>query len=172
MRHFILLLLVLLCVAAPTDAEEPLSFVVPEYPPHFFADPASLHGASGLSVSIVSAALDKMEVSCTIKVYPWARNLYLTEQALMDGKADVVLSDSEVDRNLAKITGRERALVVLSPMVERVPSYVGFSKLRKMQSVRDRLDGVLRTMRQNGEIALLCGSITGGIVSLKNRSCA
>ncbi|MFV0347079.1 MAG: substrate-binding periplasmic protein, partial [Halodesulfovibrio sp.] len=85
MRHFLLLLLILLCFTVPADAAESLTFVVPEYPPHSFADPASPHGASGLSVDIVSTALDKMGVSYTIKVYPWARSLYLVEQGLVDG---------------------------------------------------------------------------------------
>lgn len=244
MRHFAILLSVLLCFAVPAEAAEPLTFVVPEYPPHSLADPASPHGASGLSVSIVSAALDKMGISYTLKVYPWARSLYLVEQgvvdgvinlymtperqkvldycseplfservflftrsgsgiqwngdfssiagrrlgvalgfsygtradaakasgklnilefytlqenikALMDGKVDVVLSDIDVARSLARSVGKEAMLVALSPVVENVYSYVAFSKLRHLQPLRDRLDGVLRTMRENGEIALL-----------------
>ncbi len=243
MRVFPILLIVMLFVAGTAEAAEPLSFVVPEYPPHSFADSSSPHGATGLSVDIVSAALDKMGVSYTLKVYPWARSLYLVEQgvvdgvinlymtperqqvldycseplffervylfaragttigwngdfrsiagkrlgvalgfshgaradaakvsgeiniiefysmqeninALMDGNVDVVLSDSDVARYLTKSVGKEGMLVALNPIVESVPSYVAFSKKRNLQQLRDRLDEVLRAMRENGDIAL------------------
>jgi polar amino acid transport system substrate-binding protein len=74
--------------------------------------------------------------------------------ALMDGNVDVVLSDSDVARYLTKSVGKEGMLVALNPIVESVPSYVAFSKKRNLQQLRDRLDEVLRAMRENGDIAL------------------
>lgn len=239
----LLLLLVLVqcfCFAGPACAEK-LTFVVPEYPPHTYADSASPHGASGLAVEIVEAALDSMGVPYEFKVLPWARGLYLVEQgvvdgvfnlyltsrreqffdycsevlfneriflfsragatlgwdgdfaslkgkrvgvalgfsygprvgaamaagdlagiefysmmecveALLSGKVDAILSTYEVGYALGEAAGAPEGLVALEPMVESVPSYVAFSKMRKLKPVRDRLDGTLRAMRERGEL--------------------
>ncbi|UZP68954.1 transporter substrate-binding domain-containing protein [Desulfovibrio mangrovi] len=242
MKRFLLLLALVqcFCVAVSASAEK-LTFVLPEYPPHTYADSASPHGASGLAVEIVEAALDSMGVTYEFKVLPWARGLYMVEQgvvdgvfnlyltprreqffdycsevlfneriflfsragtnigwngdfaslkgkrigvalgfsygprvgvamaagelasiefysmmecveALLSGKVDAVLSTYEVGYALGEAAGAPEGLVALDPMVESVPSYVAFSKMRKLKHVRDRLDSTLKAMRDRGEI--------------------
>lgn len=42
-------------------------------------------------------------------------------------------------------------VVELSPPVQDVPSYIAFSKKRKLTALRDRVDGVLQDMKASGE---------------------
>lgn len=72
-------------------------------------------------------------------------------QKLLSGRIDLIISNIHVaDWELQKLQLREE-IVRLPHEVERVSSYIAFSKRRNLTTLRDQFDQELRKLKANGE---------------------
>ena len=69
---------------------------------------------------------------------------------LLAGRVDLVASNRLGARNILARLGPAAEVVELSPPLERLPSYLAFSKRKHLGALRDRFDRALRGMKADG----------------------
>lgn len=74
---------------------------------------------------------------------------------LFAGRVDLIASNRDGARFILRRMGKEAEVRELKPPLENVPSYIAFSKRKRLRALRDRFDHVLREMKGDGTWARL-----------------
>ena len=80
-----------------------------------------------------------------------ASNLEQSFQKLLRERVDLVISDIHVAKHTLKNLGLTESIRALPQRVEKVPSFIAFSKKRGLLRLRDEFDRELLRLKQSGE---------------------
>lgn len=71
---------------------------------------------------------------------------------LLNGRVDILVSNRYGALWILRRSGEIDAVKELTPVIQSVPSYIAFSKARKLSDLRDEFDEILLEMKKDGTI--------------------
>lgn len=71
-------------------------------------------------------------------------------EALLNGKIDILVSNRLGAWYILQQMGRADEVQELSPIVQSVPSYIAFSKVKDLNMIKDSFDNILKIMKEDG----------------------
>ncbi|RDH42791.1 amino acid ABC transporter substrate-binding protein [Zooshikella ganghwensis] len=71
-------------------------------------------------------------------------------QILLIGRVDIVVSNQHGAKYILTELGSQNKVKELNPPLQSTPSYIAFSKKRKLTNIRDQFDKVLKEMKEDG----------------------
>jgi polar amino acid transport system substrate-binding protein len=95
------------------------------------------------------------------------RNIEISEtgeenmKKLLQGRFDILVSNRYGALDIVKKMNKRNQVKELTPALQSVPSYIAFSKKRRLTSVRDEFDIILRNMKDDGTYDRIISSCFG-----------
>lgn len=135
---------ILLCFIVCTGVCDNYFFVAPNYPPLMFKD--KNNEMQGLAVDIVKKVMHNLGHTVDIKIYPWARALFMVKEGKADGVFTIYITE-------------ERKEFLLYPTNVLVPQIVYFYTYKgsnitfdgNLQSIKDKTIGALIDFSYGGK---------------------
>ena len=159
---FVVLLLMPFNVSATT-----LKLVTLQYPPYEFEKDGEI---KGIAVEIIREAFSRMNqyafgvvlnISYGSIFDDAVKNAIITKSVisdsaevnmhrLLEGHFDILVSNTFGAMDILRKMDAQDHVKQLKPSIQRVPSYIAFSKKNNLISVRDRFDRILQEMIKDG----------------------